>query len=84
MVDDLLHRLSAVALAVFQLQADFAQRPALPSHLDWGEVPVLVTGNTRSVKVFAVVARRALHSDRAMTTFAACHRRLVNLHLVAL
>jgi hypothetical protein len=83
-VDELGHRLAAVALRVLDLLADFAQRLADPGHLDWRHVPLRVARDVPGIEVGRPVAGRAAHADGAEVVVAAHDERPMRMAVVAL
>jgi hypothetical protein len=57
--------LTAVALPVFDLSANFSQRLAFPGHLRWRQVPTRMAWHM--AEIFGVVTGDAHHPDRSHT-----------------
>ena len=83
-MNEIVHRLAAVALGVLDLFADLAQRLADPRHLDGRQVPFGMAGRRRGIEVFRPVAGRAAHADGAEAVDAAHDERQVRVAVVAL
>src|ERR1700722_3671361 len=82
MMAEIFQRAAAVAVAIFDLYANLAERLALPHHLPWREMPVRMSGH--AIEIGALVADRAAHRGEAMPVHAARDRRLMQPALVAL
>src|SRR6476620_3342700 len=83
-LDDLLHRLAAVALGIFDLLADLTERPADPRHFDRRQYPLGMAGNTPGIEVIRAVARDATHARLTHATRSALNGGLMRMHVVAL
>src|SRR5579872_3670256 len=83
-VDEVVQRTSAVALAILDLRADLTERLALPRHLARRDVPLRVAGHAARLEVGALVADRTTHGNGSKPVRAALDRRLVQSGGIAL
>src|ERR1700674_758433 len=76
MLDEILQRPAAIALAILDLNANLAERLALPRHLPWREMPFRMSRHPAGVEIGALVAARATHRGEPVPVRTARDRRL--------
>ncbi len=84
MLDELLHRLAAVASRVLDLLADVGQRLAFPGHLDGRDVPQRMSRDLAGIEVSRTMAGCAAHANGTETILATDNERLVRMAVVTL
>src|ERR1700733_9236084 len=84
MMDEVFQRPPAVAFAILDLNANLAERLALPRHLPRREMPFRMSRHAAGIEIGALVADRAAHRGETMPVHTARDRRLMEPALIPL
>src|SRR5436190_20423686 len=84
MMGNLFERAATIALAIFDLSADFTQRFAFPCHVARSEMPLRVARHAGGLEIGLLMTAGAPHRRQTMSIRTTLDRRLVGPTLLAL